>query len=296
MENLQSIKRSINSAESLQSIVSTMKAHASSVITQFQNAAAASMAYRHVLDRALYVVITTGEETKDHRQEVKGSDIHVLFGSDHGLVGRFNERIVAFAQEKITPANEDVILVVGQQVINRLEKGFKVDVVLPVPQTEEGITSMVQRLLLAIDEIRESKTIGRILLYYNKPQDAASFTEETELLFPIDLEELAKNKADWQSNALPTYFVSKKNLLSHLIHQYFFISLYRAFCYSLASENASRLASMQAAEKNIDERLTELNAKYRRQRQNQITEEVNDVISGFKAIKKSKEQEALNGT
>ncbi|MEN1760862.1 FoF1 ATP synthase subunit gamma [Anoxynatronum sibiricum] len=296
MENLQSIKRSINSAESLQSIVSTMKAHASSVITQFQNAAAASMAYRRVLDRALYVVITTGEETKPPQQKVKGSDIHVIFGSDHGLAGRFNERIVAFAQEKITPGEEDVVLVVGQQVLNRLEEGFKVDTVLPVPQTEEGITSMVQRLLLAIDEIRESKTVGRILLHYNKPQEVASFVEETERLFPIDLEELIKNDVEWESNSLPTYFVSKKNLFSHLIHQYFFISLYRAFCYSLASENASRLASMQSAEKNIDERLVDLNAKYRRQRQNQITEEVNDVISGFKAIKKSKEQEAVNST
>ena len=292
MENLQTIKRSINSTESLQSIVSTMKAHASSVITQFQNAAAASMAYRHVLDRGLYVVLTTDDEAKPHQQQVKGSDIHILFGSDHGLAGRFNERIVAFAQKKITPGTEDVILVVGQQILARLEEGFKVDTVFPVPQTEEGITSMVQRLLVAIDETRESKKVGRILLYYNKPQEAASFDEETELLFPFDLEKLSKNKVEWESNSLPTFYVSKKNLVSHLIQQYFFITLYRAFCYSLASENASRLASMQAAEKNIDERLDQLNSKYRRQRQNQITEEVNDVISGFKAIKKSKEQEA----
>ncbi len=291
MENLQTIKRSINSAESLQSIVSTMKAHASSVITQFQNAAAASMAYRHVLDRALYVVLTTGEEANPYQEEAKGSDIHILFGSDHGLAGRFNERIVSFAQKTMRPDAEDVLLVVGQQVLNRLDESVKVDTVFPVPQTEEGITSMVQRLLLAIDEIRETKKAGRILLYYNKPQEAASFVEETELLFPINLEELAKNKMEWESNSLPTYYVNKKNLVSHLIQQYFFITLYRAFCYSLASENASRLASMQAAEKNIDERLAELNAKYRRQRQNQITEEVNDVISGFKAIKKSKEQE-----
>lgn len=72
-----------------------------------------------------------------------------------------------------------------------------------------------------------------------------------------------------------------------MIQQYFFITLYRSLCYSLASENASRLASMQAAEKNIDERLDELNASFRRQRQNQITEEINDIVSGFKAIKKS---------
>ncbi|OPL09565.1 MAG: hypothetical protein AVO33_00280 [delta proteobacterium ML8_F1] len=292
MENLQSIKRSINSTESLQTIVSTMKAHASSVITQFQNAAEASMAYRHVLDRALYVVLNNEEQPMDRPDGTKGGDIHILFGSDHGLAGRFNERIVTFAQKKINPGDGDVMFVVGQQVLNRLEEGIKVGSVFPVPQTEEGITAMVQRLLLAIDETRESQSVGRILLYYNKPLEAASFAEETEMLFPIDLKTLAKNKAQWESKSLPTYFVSKKKLLSHLIREYFFITLYRAFCYSLASENASRLASMQAAEKNIDERLVDLNARYRRQRQNQITEEVNDVISGFKAIRKSKEKDA----
>jgi F-type H+-transporting ATPase subunit gamma len=48
---------------------------------------------------------------------------------------------------------------------------------------------------------------------------------------------------------------------------------------------------MQSAEKNIEERLEELLAQYRRRRQNDITEELNDVISGFKAIRKFKDKE-----
>jgi F-type H+-transporting ATPase subunit gamma len=53
----------------------------------------------------------------------------------------------------------------------------------------------------------------------------------------------------------------------------------------LASENAARLAAMQAAEKNIEERLTVLNAEYRQQRQNVITGELLDIVSGFEALK-----------
>jgi F-type H+-transporting ATPase subunit gamma len=86
-------------------------------------------------------------------------------------------------------------------------------------------------------------------------------------------------------------FCGKKEIISDLIKQYFFITLYRAFCFSLASENASRLASMQSAEKNIDSRLEALNFLFRRERQNGITEELNDIISGFKAIRNSKEEE-----
>ena len=53
---------------------------------------------------------------------------------------------------------------------------------------------------------------------------------------------------------------------------------------SLASENASRLAAMQCAEKNIEDILEDLNRTFRRVRQESIDEELFDVISGFEAL------------
>ena len=69
-----------------------------------------------------------------------------------------------------------------------------------------------------------------------------------------------------------------------MIRQYLFVSLYRAFAESLASENASRLRAMQAAEENITERLEELNAQFRSERQSAITEELFDIVAGFEAL------------
>ncbi|WP_414733725.1 FoF1 ATP synthase subunit gamma [Acetobacterium carbinolicum] len=287
MEDLQSINRQIDSAEKLQSIVSTMKAHASANITQFQNAAGASMIYRKVLDMGLYVIVAGDKEKKRLQPQQKGSTLHIVFGSDYGLAGRFNERIAEFAIKKITPGKEAVIIAIGQQILPRLTDQLMVSRTLPVPLTEKGITSMVQKLLFEIDEIRDEKDIETIMLYYNKPIQLTLFEEESERLFPIDFEKLEKSKVEWKSNSLPTYLITRETLFSDLIQQYFFITLYRSFCYSLASENASRLASMEAAGKNIDDRLDQLNASYRRQRQDQITEEISDVISGFKAIKKT---------
>jgi F-type H+-transporting ATPase subunit gamma len=73
-------------------------------------------------------------------------------------------------------------------------------------------------------------------------------------------------------------------LFSSLIRQYLFFSLYRAFVESLASENASRLSSMQVAEKNIEERLKELNTQFHSQRQASITMELLDIVTGFEAL------------
>jgi F-type H+-transporting ATPase subunit gamma len=72
--------------------------------------------------------------------------------------------------------------------------------------------------------------------------------------------------------------------LRALIREYLFVSLFRACAESLASENASRLAAMQRADKNIDELLEELNRTFHRLRQSSIDAELFDVISGFEAL------------
>ena len=288
MPGLQAIKKSIHSAENLKAIVSTMKAHASANINQFQNAAKASMEYRHVLDMSLFVVLSEEEEVLPSDEVRKGKALHIVFGSDHGLAGRFNERITAFALEHISRDTEDKVIVIGQQIVQRLQYDLAIYKTFMQPQSTDNISSMVNKLLMQIDELRAEMPLEKIILYYNKPQDNSIFAEDTELLFPIDLVELSKSDVQWASKGIPTYFAEKKDIISDLIKQYFFITLYRAFCFSLASENASRLMSMQSAEKNVDKQLEELNFLFRRERQNSITEELNDIVSGFRATRKSK--------
>lgn len=292
MAGLQGIKQNINSAENLESIVSTMKAHASSNINQFQNAASASKEYRKVLDKSLHVVLSD-DQIPPLEVISDGGALHIVFGSDHGLAGRFNERISNFALEKIPQDDDNKIIIIGQQIFQRLNDDFDIQTTFMQPQTTDSISSMVNKLLVAIDDLRAESPIEEIILYYNRPIDNISFNEEIELLFPIDLSSLAQDNIEWDSKRIPTYFAEKEKLVSDLIKQYFFITLYRAFCFSLASENASRLSSMQAAQDNIEERLEELNFAYRRERQNSITEELNDVVSGFKSIRNSKEEEEI---
>jgi F-type H+-transporting ATPase subunit gamma len=78
--------------------------------------------------------------------------------------------------------------------------------------------------------------------------------------------------------------MDREELLSRLIRQYFFVSIFRACAESQASEHASRLTSMQSAERNLDERLQEVTMIFRRARQNTITSELLDVVAGFEAI------------
>ncbi len=72
--------------------------------------------------------------------------------------------------------------------------------------------------------------------------------------------------------------------LAALIGEYLFVLLFRACAESLASENASRLAAMERADKNIAGLLEELQGSFHRLRQNGIDEELFDVIAGFEAL------------
>jgi F-type H+-transporting ATPase subunit gamma len=72
--------------------------------------------------------------------------------------------------------------------------------------------------------------------------------------------------------------------LRALIREHLFISLFRACGKSLASENASRLAAMECADKNIDELLETLDGIFHRLNRSGIDEELFDVISGFEAL------------
>jgi len=62
------------------------------------------------------------------------------------------------------------------------------------------------------------------------------------------------------------------------------VTSFRACAESLASENASRLAAMERADKNIDELLEHLHRTSHRLRQSSIDEELFDVVSGFEAL------------
>jgi F-type H+-transporting ATPase subunit gamma len=81
-----------------------------------------------------------------------------------------------------------------------------------------------------------------------------------------------------------------------LIREYLFISLFRACAESLASENASRLAAMERANKNIDELLEQLHGTFHRLRQSGIDEELFDVIAGFGALPRSAPHPHLMGS
>ncbi len=291
METLESLKKRIKTTEDLKSVVKTMKALAAVNIRQYEEAVASLSEYHRTIDLGLQVVLRRGGEHAVIARVAPKKRLGIaVLGSDQGMCGQLNEQIVAHAIETMktmkVPPERRTLVAVGMRAAAGLEDaGFRVSETLPVPSSTSAITKMVQEVLVGMDAWQAPSGIDQVMLVYHQFLSGSSFRPHSLKLLPIDQNWLQDLKQKpWPSRCLPTFSMAAKPLFSSLIRQYFFVSLYRAFAESLASENASRLASMQGAERNIGERLDVLQADFHRQRQMTITEELLDIVAGFEAL------------
>lgn len=87
-----------------------------------------------------------------------------------------------------------------------------------------------------------------------------------------------------RSTGLAHTYLDRKALRRNLLEEYYFIRFYWAFVETVAAENSVRLQSMEAARSNIEETLEALDVRRRILRQDEITEELMDIISGAEAV------------
>ncbi len=292
MELLEQIRNRLESLQQLSSIVSTMKALSAASIHQYEEAVTSLREYNRTVELGLRVVLKGMEELPQAtpRRGEPERLAAIVFGSDHGLCGRFNEEIARHAMQRMEATgiekSDRLILAVGSRMVSSLEHQDQAIVSeLHLPGSASGITLLVQDILLLIDRWREEEGIRNVYLFYNRHTGQRSYQPFGMRLLPINLKSfLHLQENAWPSRSLPIYTMKREQLTTSLLRQYFFVTLFRASAESQASEHASRLAAMESAERNLDERIKDEMTIFRRARQDAITSELLDVVSGFEAI------------
>ena len=287
----ESLRRKISSAGDLQSVVRTMKALAASSIGQYEKSVRALADYYRVVELGLGVCFRESEpatlmaETKG--QTDVGEIGAVVFGSDQGLVGQFNEVIGDYAVKTLAALpGKPKVWAVGERVYSRLsDAGLPLGGLFNVPNSVKAITPLVGQIQIESEAHRAKREYARFYVFHNRPQSGALYEPVAQRLLPLDAQwQQSLTKVPWPTGSLPEIMCGGVTTLRALIREYLFISLFRACAESLASENASRLAAMERANRNIDELLENLHGAFHRLRQSGIDEELFDVISGFEAL------------
>jgi F-type H+-transporting ATPase subunit gamma len=286
-----SLRRKISSAGDLQSVVRSMKALAASSIGQYEQSVRALADYYRVVELGLSICfrknVPVAPMTKGKGRTGEASVGAVVFGSDQGLVGQFNDVVADFAVKTLAALpGKPQVWAVGERVQACLsDAGLPLVGLFAVPNSVKAITPLVGQILVESEKRHSQGAVTELHLFYNRPSSGAVYAPVSQRLLPLD-ETWRRKLAElpWPTGDLPEVMGVGTATLRALIREYLFVSLFRACAESLASENASRLAAMQRADKNIDDLLEALNGTFHRLRQSGIDEELFDVVSGFEAL------------
>jgi F-type H+-transporting ATPase subunit gamma len=295
-DTLETLRGKIGGAEDLKSVVRSMKSLAASSVGQYEKSMMAVGDYFRTVELGLAVCLRQSRSDAlgqfnapgQSEQAEAGPICAVVFGSDQGLVGQFNDVLAEFAARTlVTLPVPKRIWAVGERVHASLANaGLSPLGPLTVPTSVGAITPLIGQILLEIEVPPVNTRNATLYLFHNAPKGEVLYEPQSLRLLPLDRQwQDGLMEMRWPTPSLPEVVGHSEETLQALVREYLFVSLFRACAESLASENASRLAAMQRAEKNINDLLDGLHRTFNRQRQSSIDEEMFDVISGFEAQK-----------
>jgi F-type H+-transporting ATPase subunit gamma len=284
------VRRRLDAAETLHTVVSTMKTLASVRIGQYRHAVAALDDANRTIELALQTLLRLYPELLEAEGERPGARLAaVVFGSDRGLCGAFNERVARHAHgllsARVPPGGEATLVAVGRRMRSRMEAlGWPVEGGVDPPGSLAAVEGATLELLQHVDAWRETARAERLFLVHARPASGAGYEPYALQLLPLDPSWLqALHDRTWPSRRLPVAFGDGDALLRGLLRQLVAHALVRAFAASQASENAARLMAMEAAERNVEDRLHELRNAYQAARQSAITAELLDIQVAYLA-------------
>lgn len=290
-DSLQDLQRRIESATELHSITRTMRSLAAVNLRHHDMAARSIAAYEAVIADGLQAALRDGalERLPDDEPGVDAPTAVIVFGSNQGLCGPINRHVVVRAVDELERwPTVALVVAVGERLAAELELvGCRVAATWDLPGTAEGIAPRAEHLLTRADEWRIQRGVRRIQLVHPISADTSRTYEPTaQRLTPTDRRWLARLATrTWRSRSLPTWTLGWDRLVAELIREATLVHLHHAFAQTMVAVAASRLAAMETAQHDIEDRLDQLRSHHQELRQAQITEELFDIVSGFEVLR-----------
>ncbi|WP_449285514.1 F0F1 ATP synthase subunit gamma [Marinobacter sp. PE14] len=289
-QTLETLSRRTETLSSIRSIVHTMKTMSAINAVPYEHAARSIESYHQTVLRGIRAFVAkTGPISVP--AVTQAERLLVVFGSDHGLCGNYNEVLAESARsEALTMGGHARVLCVGARMSGALtDQGVRPESTFLPPASADGIGRLASDIVTRLDEIGGGDVHNRIAvtLVFTRRAEKGQRESEVSQMLPLASTLLSDPaKSGWQSRSLPDYTMQPTPLLAALLRNHIFASVFRASAEAMVTENAARLALMQQAEQAVDDRLEEVGGQFRLVRQDEITNELMDIIIGFEALKK----------
>jgi F-type H+-transporting ATPase subunit gamma len=245
-----------------------------------------------MMDEIAQKINDVGADASDNlffRQNPNPKKVDIVFvTADKGLCGGFNSQTIKRVNRLLKEFKENGVAVrlsgVGRKGIDY----FKFNQISMINEIV-GLSSSpnFEDAASFITEIVNSYVNGetdKIVLVHNGYVNMISQEIREDQLLPVDVSRLPKNATHAKSE-LDIEAEDENALLAALTRKYIEFSMYYALIDSLAAEHAARMQAMDAATTNAKEMVKTLSIKYNKVRQEAITTELIEIISGVESMK-----------
>ncbi len=281
MSNLIRIKSRKNSIVKTRKVLNAMELIASSKYSKYQNKLLSGQGFTNeaiALMRFLAKYLH-GEEYEPYYTFNEGEkDLYLILTSQMGLCGSYNNDILKYVENNISYLNADLIIL-GKKGLNLFKnKSYRI-----IDGTFVNIDYVHKNDLLKLAATLTNyfldKNYRSISVIYTKYINALTLTPTIKQVFP-----LVENKEDNTSIGYePLYDPSVKDIFEQLLPLYIHSLLEEALLEAEVALDAKQKMAMKQAKDNADEIIENLDLTYNKKRQEEITNELNDVtLSTFR--------------
>jgi F-type H+-transporting ATPase subunit gamma len=274
----ESARRRRQAVDTVHDVVGAMRAIAAGRIQSAQHALESARRYHEVVVESLSLLLA-GAEAEPSEDHDRPTTLLVMT-SQQPLCGAFNPNVLALAERRWTELRREGrvrLVVVGQRGLRQLQaRGLELDGGEPAATSLEGLHDLVKRLADRLVRQADDGELGTLRVIYSRYQSISEQVPTEVRILPPDLKPLRPLPGARARGFDRT--LTPAQLLAGLVGEYAFISLYRIAAESYTSEQASRLLAMDSSTRNTERMLETLKELERRERQQDITRDVLEII------------------
>jgi F-type H+-transporting ATPase subunit gamma len=288
-DTTQTIARRTRSAEELLSVTRTMRGIAAANLRRFEQANEALGVYEATIESGLHVALRDGrlERLPIEPAARETAQMVIALGSSQGLCGAVNRHVAERVGRRATPADVRLVVVGHRLAAELSHDGLPITELWELPGRIETVAALSGRILDHATRWRAGHRSTRVTTVFPHFHDRRRGYEVVELqIAPTDRDLLAWLAVRaWPSRVLPTFTAPWDVLMADLLRQAMLVRLHRSITQTMASVSWSRLLAMDSAEQNVEEHLAALRQEAHLVRQESITAELLDVVSGAETIR-----------
>ncbi len=296
MANLKDIQRKIKSVSSTQKTTRAMKLVSTAKLRRAEELAKRSRLYAEKTNQMIAEIAgrikchkVGGIKSRSFETIDAPKMVDIIFvTADKGLCGGFNMQTIKAVSRLMREMKEDKVKVrlrgIGKKGIeyfnyNEVELLDEVKGLSSSPDVEQS----AEFIGASIRDFNDGKIDG-VYIVYNGYENVITQKMHVNRVLPVDVDEYDCDEVSKQS-MLEIEAQDEEKMLEALLTKYVEYNMYYALIDSVAAEHSARMQAMDAATNNAKEMVKNLNVQYNKARQEAITTELIEIISGVESMK-----------